>query len=362
MNIVFPIPAPAQVETWAPTWAASLRTCGLRAAFDRDRDFRPFRRPTTFSALGNAAHRLTERAWKGAFNDAQSDLDAVLALSWDEEIAKEAEKLDQAWAPAQPPPVTEWPGYALTRRRTLRRVREEVGRYIEATDAGAPRGGASQALVEHELKGEGGVGLVGTPDRVVRVGGGLRVVDLKTGLHLNEMSADHRRQLHLYAFLVEQHYGEWPTEIAVVAAGGREFVEPLDPEVAQAAAKELEVSVEEFNTAVDAGCDAMLALARPSDEACGYCPYRPCCGAFWNEDTPSLHERTVLGVLQSKSLNSAIVAAVAPKGLGGQSVTIVEMPPLHLATGETFSAVDLDSTSAPTTFRARRSSRFWQAV
>ena len=107
-----------------------------------------------------------------------------------------------------------------------------AGATCSYTASGSKR--ASSTGVEIELR-DARSGLSGRADRIEQDGRATRVVDLKTGLHQAEPTPAQRRQLLLYAILVQRTTGQWPSSIAVEDASGNRYDQPLDPDEAETA-------------------------------------------------------------------------------------------------------------------------------
>lgn len=286
----FPTPAPQPIDAVSPSLANQLMSCQLRVAFARDPQHKGWRRPSTFSALGTVAHAVTEEAFKR--NDWPGDPAAARAALhgvWDDHVDREAKRLAEAWAPATPPPPGEWPGYALTKARTVRRALKHITKEpVASAGAELPAGTG----VEIELRDEHS-GLFGRADRIDAIGGTTQVVDLKTGLNQEEPSEEQRRQLHLYAVLVHAETGSWPTSIAVEDASGQKYEEALDPDEAKATLAEVLEAVRQFNEhtkAID-----LLDTARPDAERCRWCPFRVVCSPYWDALRADWEHRAALG-------------------------------------------------------------------
>jgi hypothetical protein len=112
-------PLPTRIAQISPSRSNDLLACQLQAAFGRDERFDVWRRPSTFSVLGETSHALAEVARKrGDWPVEATARRSVLEEAWEQAIAKGAAKLASAWAPGVPPSPDEWPGYQLTRSRT----------------------------------------------------------------------------------------------------------------------------------------------------------------------------------------------------------------------------------------------------
>lgn len=292
----FPAPQPEPIAGFSPSLANQLLTCALRTAFARDPQHRSWRRPNTFTALGLIAHAVTESAFTrvGPHGDEPSAR-AELAQRWDSETGRVSADLDAAWAPAMPPPPPEWPGYALTRTRTIRRASK-----IVATRAEAPRPVAKGiGGIEIDLR-DPSTGLFGRADRIERVGASTRIVDLKTGLRQDEPTEEQRRQLLLYAVLVQRTTGEWPESIAIENASGAQYVTPFEPAEAERALEEVQTAIAAFNEGADAP-ESLVAAAEPSDDRCRWCAYRVACGPYWVSVESGWNHRAAFGTITEAS-------------------------------------------------------------
>ena len=303
--IDFVTPHPALITELSPSLANQLMACQLRVAFSRDPDQSAWSRPSTYAALGLAAHAVTEAAFKrrGWPNDA-GGVRAQIEELWEAKVERGAANLAVAWAPAVPPSPPDWPGYALTRARTIRRATK----LLTTPPSERPKRGGGTG-VEVELR-DPRSGLVGRADRIERDGSSTRVVDLKTGLNQDEPTEDQRRQLLMYAILVHRTTGEWPSSIAVEDASGFQHVLPLDPAVAESSLRQVESAVTSFNQR--AAAEELVASADPTPDRCRWCPYRVLCQPFWEALTSDWGQAAVLGAIHEAgaSESGAFVALV----------------------------------------------------
>lgn len=288
-------PNPQPIREISPSLANQLLDCRLRAGFVRDPTLRHWRRPTTYSALGLAAHSVSkaiysQRHWP-------SDTDAVraeLQHLWDTEIERQAAELAAAWQPALPPPANEWPGYALTRARTIRRAERVLN---------VPRGPNEPAYLPPPPRTSGTevwlrdpeTGLTGRADRVERDGSSVRIVDLKTGVNQGQPTVEQRRQLLLYALLFHRVTGTWPATVAIEDAAGLQRVTPCEPAEAEAALAEVLIAVDRFNQDV-AGGD-LVGSAVPGQDRCRWCPFRPICWPYWTAVSSPWGHRASCGTI-----------------------------------------------------------------
>ena len=130
-------PVPEPIERFSPTLANELLACPRRVGFARDPSFAGWKRPSTFSVLGDAAHAVAELvAKRHNWPIEPEERRRRLEIVWDDRVRAGAAKLSAAWAPAEPPPIEEWPTYHVTRSRTIRRAERAIAeRGVEAHGA-----------------------------------------------------------------------------------------------------------------------------------------------------------------------------------------------------------------------------------
>lgn len=357
-----PDPLPEPIGRFSPTLANDLLACPRRVGFARDRTFASWRRPSTFSVLGDAAHAVAEvvakrHGWPAEQADRRRHLEAV----WDDRIGKGAAKLAAAWAPAEPPPVQEWPTYQVTRSRTIRRAERAIAeRRVD---------GSTEPVAHLEARGVSGwtevelvdptSGLEGRADRIDRINGSYRVVDLKTGMNQEEPKDEQLRQLLLYAVLLQRTTGEWPADIAVENASGEQFVVPLQPAEAEAALAEALVAVRSFNEQASSGSGGPEGMA--SADTCRWCPFRTCCGTYWRNLSVDWGHPSVLGSILHAGADGrgahADIDVVAPEDLGVSMTRVVGLPEVPPPVSSWLAAVDLRPIRDPRSLSARWSSK-----
>lgn len=331
----FPEPRPTPLEWFSPTTVNELLRCQLAVAFRRDPRYRQWSRPTTFSALGRIAHDVVQAAPSALV--AAVDPRRALEELWTQQEALHARELDAAWAPAQPPPPSEWPGYQLTRTRTIRRLlgpgpaapRRAPAHAVTAALAVTP-----SAVTEVELEDEA-TGLRGRVDRIERSDGEVRIVDVKTGLQQGEPTDDQRRQVLLYAVLVHSVEGRWPSAVAIEHSSGHRTTEPLEPAAASAALAEATDAVHRFNTAISER-RTFAAMAAPDAERCRHCAFRPLCGPYWRSLLTSWDHHAVLGRVGDATATphgwSAMLGVTSPGDVAGTALHVARLqgePPEH---------------------------------
>lgn len=122
--------------------------------------------------------------------------------------------------------------------------------------------------------------LAGRPDVVDRMEGDLWVVDLKTGLSQSEPSPAQRQQLLFYCELVRSEVGQFPKMAAVESTRGERYSFRVEPDEAQEVVDRALAMLNTLNSAWEGGLSD--SLANPSESTCGWCPFRPVCGPFFN--------------------------------------------------------------------------------
>lgn len=119
----FPIPRPVPISGFSPSLANDLFECPFRVSFYQDEDLRTWRRPTTFGLLGEIAHAVSERvSHTRSWPESENSIQQMLGGFWKSESEQCSERLAIEWMPATTPNVEAWPGYELTRARTIRRL------------------------------------------------------------------------------------------------------------------------------------------------------------------------------------------------------------------------------------------------
>ena len=320
----FATPAPSRISEFSPTLANQLAACQLRVAFARDERLHQWRRPSTSTVLGVVAHAVTEAAFRRReWPSTPGEVRTLIEGQWDSEVIRGTSALEEAWAPAKPPPAVEWPGFALTRARTVRRA-------LRVAAAATTRSGAVQEVsggIEISLR-DPTTGLFGRADRIDSDGDSTRVVDLKTGIHQDEPTDEQRRQLLLYAVLVFRNTGRWPSSIAVEDASGYQHELPLDPADAESTLQEVTAAVVSFNNKVENG--DFFATADPSPDRCRWCSFRVVCQPFWNEVAADWDQRAALGtVVGSGSSGTGSFVSLSierPLEREGQLLQVIALP------------------------------------
>lgn len=259
------------ISAVSPSLAEALRLCPLRGGLSRAEGAGRFVLGQPKAWLGTAYHAVLEGAADGGAAAAHEA--AWLAAVSEQHDRARQHPLDQRFGQPE-----RWPGYHLIRAMALLRAQEVHGPSSKIALPGAREGGV--AAREQWLSGAGGR-LVGRPD-LLR---GDAVIDYKTGdVHeqgdSSAAKASYVRQLQIYAFLVKDRTGRWPTRGVLLPMEGPPLEVELEPAACESAAAEAVRFLDQYNRAVEAGV-APACLASPSPDACRWCPYQILCSAFW---------------------------------------------------------------------------------
>lgn len=360
------LPRPETLDWVSPTQANALLECAYRLVLVRVGAVE--RRPTPFTAVGLTAHRLHEVVASGAFADVpDGERRAVLQSAWDEQIACWHEKMRAAWAPTEPPDPSVWPGIDLTRSRVVRALlRGDSWGAPAASSIGqaAPSGSASAhglpPLPQTELKLEDAPRrLFGTLDRLHEDERGLVVTDVKTGVLQGDASEEQRRQLLIYADLVQAVSGRLPGALVILDAGGREHPIPFNPGDVEAAVNEVDEARSQLNHQIDAGADLHL-LAQPDSQRCSRCSQAAACLPYWLSLKSDWGHGSAMGPVEAIASGpsglTVTLRLASPVDAAGSIATLtgVTAPP---EVGEEVVATGFETTSSALVLRGRWDSR-----
>jgi CRISPR/Cas system-associated exonuclease Cas4 (RecB family) len=295
-------PTAAAAERLSPSAINSLLSCPRRLAYSRDPNTSTWRRPTPRTALGVVAHALTEAAAIEDMPTGIEDRAAWLESRWELLVAEQVDRLAAAWPNRTIPTPVAWPGYAITKVRLVRLLtRKPPGPASHPTvrgdrSASVPTGttalGKAPPLPWVERVLHSGH-LFGTPDLVEEVDGTLRLVDLKAGVHQSETTPAQRRQLLLYAGLVQAALGRLPDVCAIRDARGAETTITIDQAAVDTVLTEAEDARQAFNKSL---ASSQGPPAVPSTENCRWCDFRVVCSEYWRNresDWPSTAGDTI---------------------------------------------------------------------
>lgn len=328
-----------------PTLLQQYLQCPARAGFAHDPRTQHLKRTGLRAALGIVAHAVEElRNTAIPFDEA-----------WEREAQRIYDDLREEWAPALPPSPPNWPGAALSRARAARQWTETTG----VAMAGPGSAPASSATSGHSrLPSRAPLGplpwrerwlripkldLAGKLDLVDRMDGDLRVIDLKTGLHQGEASEFQRIQLLFYCRLVQQELGTLPDVAAVQNASGDLFPIDISPDAVAAVEALATQALAHLRAPSPTGLEA-----RPSEETCGTCPFRPVCGPFLEAYSPEWRSIPVrLGVVTAvtNDREQVDVSVVAP-AWAPETMRLIGFPfPPTIAAGQVWGFSDFEGQS-----------------
>lgn len=314
-------PHPQPLDYITATQLAEGVDCLWRLGFSRDPIVSSLSRPSAEGALGSAAHEVMSKMGMPV------DFESV----WQQAVSHAQAALIRGWAPASPP--ENWPGWALTKVRMRKAWEHSAGRPVYPASSlthGFPDGGGRPPLPwkERWLR-HPHLGLAGRPDLVERVGGELWVVDLKTGLKQNEPTPVQRTQLLFYCALVEAALGQLPAYAAVQTTRGDCHSFRVDAGEVQDVIVAASSMLDRINEPGPEGL--AVTMASPSAKACGWCPFRPACGPFFDayEETWQIPHALVFGVQAvDQSPHGYIVRATVtrPRWRANEEVHVVGFP------------------------------------
>lgn len=131
--------------------------------------------------------------------------------------------------------------------------------------------------------------VIGRADSLKRQPAGWEIRDYKTGRVLTPegtVRPEYVSQLHLYAALVRDQYGEWPARLVLEDENGTEYDIAPDPQAATGLLAAARGRLATWQAAVEAGEAATLAVF--NGPACIRCAVRHACGT---------HRRTLAGAV-----------------------------------------------------------------
>ena len=351
-DLVWREPVCEPLDRISPSALNTLMECPKRLAFQRDPKTRHWQGRSTRTALGRVAHRLTELV-AGGGAPAPPDRKDWLEARWDELVGQEYLDIQQAWISRTVPEPKDWPGYVATRVRLLRRLADlpAATRPLQGHHPGESPNAPPLPWIERQLEDEPNR-LFGTPDRVEDQAGRLRVLDLKSGVHQSGISEGQRRQLLIYAHLVQASGLQLPDEVVIQDVRGREEAFEVVADEVESLVAEADAQIGDFNRMVETS----RIPARPAPEGCPWCPFRVVCRDYWmsrNEDWPRLDVRGV--VIESLGDNSVRLELATEVG-GSADFRVLLANGVRLGVGEEVVALDLEP-AGPAAGRMRWNSR-----
>jgi hypothetical protein len=271
----------------SPSRFNEVRRCGLRGAWAaaRNPEFLP---GAPGRRLGTVIHRLFEEAERG-----QLVGEAAIAARFDTLAAAADAEMRRSWLERSSAPLAaSVADYAQHRRLALATAAElSAGALAAPAVAAAARRRTSGAEVK--LVARGGR-VAGRADRILDTSNGAVIQDAKTGRVFEpapdgslQLKQAYVTQLLLYAAMyaedLEVSGGAWPARLELVPSGSDPVPVPFDPTECEKLLDEAEDALARLNKVISQPGSRRkreLLLARPSVEACRWCPYRPACDAY----------------------------------------------------------------------------------
>lgn len=289
----------------SPTMHEELRSCFMRTAFQTDQRFLDIRPISTLAILGAISHRLLEVASRGEFDNIIEDalLEEAIHNRWLELVHNEIQTL-QTKAFGVIPFPQQWPKYALRMvaackaafRIAARRKKKYTGDEALLTEK-----------VRAEVWYEGCNGkLAGRIDLIRYTSSGIELVDYKSGLVMQQSETDgdtqqlqeqYERQMLLYASLVHENEGQWPTMITVESLIDGPHVVDYTPEASEKTVEDALLLLDTYNHKVASGD----IRGTPNENHCRYCSFKAFCRDYLKaaDESWASTSKTVIGRLVS---------------------------------------------------------------
>lgn len=325
-------PRPSLIARISPTTMNALSACFWRVGFGRDTSTSSLHRSNPRASLGTVAHSV-----KRQFGDPRG-----FEVVWNAAVAVQQSRLCAEWAPAIPPSPENWPGWSLTKTR----IRKAWHRFKPSpTVQSMPRGGGLPPLPWRERPlDHPTLPLRGEPDLVDRVNGKIWVIDTKTGLNQEDPTPGQRDQLLFYCALVQANLGEVPEMAAIETSRGERYAFRVDPVEVERVTEQALTLLARFNAAAEG--EFSEALASPSADECGWCPFRTACGPFFQtyDETWEIPHAVLVTIssVNVRDLGAEVEGVVhLPLWRMNQKFTALGFPfPSLPSVGETWGATD----------------------
>lgn len=250
----------------SPTRLADLRSCPRRVALLSQPQGR-HRVPSSAASIGLVAHRALELLLSPP---PAPDDDWVLSLrrAWTAAVNEAVDEGRGAWTPSPARRV-------LARLETV--VLPALRTLLETIGPGV------RIRCEVELAARRGL-LVGRADAVIAGKAATAVVDWKTGLvrEDGEARTSYVDQMRLYALMVEDAVGVWPSRAVLISLREGSVEVDVDRDVCEAIAHEALALLDAYDAVVPG-----RQPARPEPSVCVRCPVAAWCDSFWSTITPN---------------------------------------------------------------------------
>ena len=323
----------------SPSLAASLSECMFRAAQEHIPEIQELLGKAPSALIGTIAHAVVDRALRFADLPLSSGQgqgrQAIARQLWEEE----EENLIRSLPPVALPEPARWPHYAMKRARTCALAASLLHGSTEKERRLSP---FPPHFLTSEVEFQACDGrLAGRIDHLVRTEEGLVVEDLKTG----EIRDDggklidvYRRQVLIYAFLVHENLGEWPSSVRLVSVNGDSLEQSIEPNESIRLVETVLRDLTRYNqvaSSLEGDAPAqMRTLAAPSPEACRWCRVRAWCAPYWEVkgDWPNANpSRADVGGILAQDWTSGQSMQLGLEG-NLREITLGVLP-LHVAGG-----------------------------
>jgi RecB family exonuclease len=302
------------LEYITPTRYTAIRRCPLQVAYDLAAAQGGPARPNAAALPGIAAHNALEALVARRVLQ-ESDLAALAAAAWHSAIC---EALGIVGSPREVARIE--PGYYIFAAR-LAKTAQSLARLVVDADTCEPELGLSSRD-----------GLIrGRADLVVVQGDDLWVADYKSKLRdpasNSRVEDEYTLQLRLYAYLLHQQLGRWPSRGVLLPLDGPPVNVHVDPESSEAVAEDARRTLTAFQ-ALSLGAQP----ARPSPAACRFCPHAASCSPFADSLSPDWAAELLacIGIVQavegSRRGGFAVSVEIAAGSLDEMLVWIVRVP------------------------------------
>lgn len=191
----------------------------------------------------------------------------------------------------------------------------------------------------------------------------ISLIDYKSSNFDGEVSnlEDYKRQLYLYAYLLQENFGVYPITLSLVDRNNNLIKIPPAPSLSIDIANEMRDLLGEYNSKISVD-NSLYSNANPSVESCKFCKVKPFCKRFWEEK--SIHSEIgefnhiVIGkqvgeIKQSVKGGCVIRIEVAQSTIRSEEITVgrlfmARFPHLKDVPGQTLILTNLKNVSAST--------------
>jgi hypothetical protein len=285
------------IDRTSPSLWADMRLCGLRSLLSAATSAQLWVLHDPRAWLGSIFHRLMRAA---AMPRAARPLDAVWKQAVDEFAGRAAQHpLDRRFSTPE-----KWPSYFIVKQRALALASERVRTIPAATKVQrASTSEPSKRGPERLFEARGGK-LVGRPDYY----DGSTITEYKSSLPnpawsmASAVIEGFRRQLRLYAAIIGESTGRFPSASRIVAASGEVLDVPIEKSACTEEADAAVSAMEQLNNLVSINAPADQ-LASVSEMNCWSCPFQLICETFW-QSPPQAAPGTAAGAALSGIVTS----------------------------------------------------------